>query len=318
MSKSFLDFEKPAVIIGEKISELMQAGDCADINLTEEIEKLQKKEKKLIESIFNNLNDNQIVQMARHPERPYGLDIINLVFSDFNELHGDRNVGDCSAIIAGLAKLDGLPVAVIAHEKGRTVEERIKRNFGMPQPEGYRKALRIMKLANKFKLPIITLIDTQGAYPGVNAEKNNQSEAIARNLFEMPNFSVPIISIVIGEGSSGGALAIGVADIVAMLQYSIYTTISPEGCASILFKDASRSVEASKAMCLTADKLREKNLIDAIIEEPLGGAHRSFTQTANNIKQFLLTKLPQLLALDEATLRQKRYDKLMMHHLYEE
>jgi acetyl-CoA carboxylase carboxyl transferase subunit alpha len=318
MTKSLLALEQQEAIFSKRIAELTQEGQRANIDLSDEIRQLEQKKTQFVKSIFSNLTDQQIVEIARHPERPYSLDLIQHIFSDFNELHGDRHTGDCAAIVAGLAYLNDQPLVIIAHEKGRTVQDRLKRNFGMPQPAGYRKALRIMRLANKFNLPIVTMIDTQGAYPGVNAEKNNQSEAIARNLFEMPDLCVPIISVVIGEGSSGGALAIGVADKIAMLQYSIYTTISPEGCASILFKDAKRSAEASHAMCLTATKLINNQLIDTIIPEPFGGAHRNYKETALNIKSYLVQTLATLQALPKDLLRQQRYDKLMMAHLYED
>lgn len=281
------------------------------------IKSLEDEYKEKAKAFYSQLTAKQYVQIARHPDRPHSLDYIRMIFDDFQELAGDRHTGNCEAIVGGIATLNNsMSVMVIGQEKGRDVKERIKRNFGMPQPEGYRKALRLMKLAEKFNMPIVTLIDTQGAYPGVQAEKNNQSEAIARNLYEMPRLTVPIISVVIGEGSSGGALAIGVADIIAMLEYSVYTTISPEGCASILWKDANKADAAAEAMSLTSFKLKEANLVDAIIPEPLEGAHSDAKYTACNIKKFLTESLHMLQQQSNEQRLEARYEKLMMRHLH--
>ena len=316
MSKEFLSFEEPAAIIAEKIREL-ECLSTSDINIVDEIEKLKLKRTALVKTIFSRLTDQQIVELARHPERPHTSDYIKYIFTDFDELHGDRRSENCYALITGIAELNNQPVAIIGHEKGKDTHERVKRNFGMAKPEGYRQALRIMELAEKFSMPVLTFIDTPGAYPGVQAEKNNQSEAIAKNLYAMSRLRTPIISTIIGEGFSGGALAIGVADRVLMLQHSIYATISPEGCASILWKDAKKASEATEAMHLTADKVKENCLIDDLVEEPVGGAHQNHRLAAENLKEKLVTLLAELQNLSKETLLEQRYQKLMMHHLYD-
>ena len=294
MNPNFLDFEQPIAELEAKIEELRYVGNDTDLNLNEEIATLKNKSKALTDSIFKNLTPWQISQLARHPMRPYTLDYIHLIFTNFEELHGDRAYADDAPIVAGLARLEGRPVMLVGHQKGRDTAEKVKRNFGMPRPEGYRKALRVMKMAERFNLPIITFIDTPGAYPGVGAEERGQSEAIARNLIEMAELKVPVICTVIGEGGSGGALAIGVGDRVNMLQYSTYSVISPEGCASILWKSAEKASDAAEAMGITSNRLKELKLIDHIIKEPLGGAHRDHESMAKTLKQFLLDTLDHL------------------------
>src|SRR5271168_4521925 len=274
MAMNFLEFEQPIAELEAKIEELKFLGADSSVNITEEIKRLQSKSRALTNSIFANLSPWQITQLARHPQRPYTLDYVSLIFSDWQELHGDRMYSDDLAIVGGLARLEGLPVMLIGHQKGRDTKERVRRNYGMPKPEGYRKALRFMRLAERFGLPLITLIDTQGAYPGVGAEERGQSEAIARNIFEMSVLSVPIVTVVTGEGGSGGALAIGVCDRLVMLQYSTYSVISPEGCASILWKSQDKKEVAAEALNLTADRLSDLGLVDEVLKEPLGGAHR--------------------------------------------
>src|SRR6202453_205389 len=274
MALNFLEFDQPIAELEAKIEELKFLGSDASINIAEEVKRLQMKSKALTNSIFANLSPWQITQLARHPQRPYTLDYVSLIFTDWQELHGDRMYSDDLAIVGGLARLDGLPVMVIGHQKGRDTKERVRRNYGMPKPEGYRKALRLMKMAERFGMPLITLIDTPGAYPGVGSEERGQSEAIARNLFEMAALAVPIVSVVIGEGGSGGALAIGVCDRLLMLQFSTYSVISPEGCASILWKSADKKELAAEALNLTADRLNALGLVDEVLPEPLGGAHR--------------------------------------------
>jgi len=310
MNPNFLDFEQPIAELEAKIEELRYVGDDAEININEEISDLQAKCKTLTESIFSKLVPWQISQLARHPQRPYTLDYIERIFTDFQELHGDRAYSDDAAIVAGMARIDGKPVMVIGHQKGRDTKEKLKRNFGMPRPEGYRRALRLMKMAEKFRLPILTFIDTPGAYPGVGAEERGQSEAIARNLFEMADLSVPVICTVIGEGGSGGALAIGVGDRIQMLQYSTYSVISPEGCASILWKSADKAPDAAEAMGITSERLKELGLIDCIIPEPLGGAHRDMDAIAESLKSSLLETLEQLQAIPEERLLELRYERL--------
>lgn len=287
MNLNFLDFEKPIAELDAKIEELRRVGDGSEVSLSEEIARLQDKCHKLTESIFADLSPWQVTQLARHPRRPYTLDYIEQAFTDFDELHGDRAFRDDPSIVCGVARLNGEPVAVIGQQKGRETREKIRRNFGMPYPEGYRKALRIMKMAERFKLPIFTFIDTPGAYPGIEAEERGQSEAIARNLFEMSKLKTPIIATVIGEGGSGGALAIGVADHVIMLGYSVYSVISPEGCASILWKDAKQAEIAAESMGMTAGRLKELGLIDEIVAEPLGGAHRDMPAMAESLSASL-------------------------------
>jgi acetyl-CoA carboxylase carboxyl transferase subunit alpha len=311
MNLNYLDFEKPIAELEAKIEELRHVGTDTDLNLIEEITRLEAKSRELARSIFASLSSVQIVQMARHPLRPYTLDYITRIFTDFDELHGDRHFSYAATIIGGIARLEGNPVMVIGHQKGRTTKEKVERNFSMPRPEDYRKALRLMKMAERFKLPVITFIDTMGAYPGIDAEERNQSEAIARNLFEMSKLRTPIICTVIGEGGSGGALAIGVGDRIMMLQYSIYSVISPEGCASILWKSASKADEAAEAMGVTADRIMKLGLIDRIIPEPLGGAHRDVDLMAENIKEALLENLAELGSKSMDRLLRERYDRLM-------
>ncbi|NVJ62037.1 MAG: acetyl-CoA carboxylase carboxyl transferase subunit alpha [Gammaproteobacteria bacterium] len=313
----FLDFEQPIAELEAQIEELRLVGSDAEINISEEIARLQKKSKELTEQIFSDLDAWQIAQLARHPQRPYTQDYIDLIFTDFDELCGDRAYANDWAIIGGPARIDDQPVMVIGHQKGRDTKEKIKRNFGMPRPEGYRKALRLMEMAERFKLPIITFIDTPGAYPGVGAEERGQSEAIARNLKVMSRLKTQIICTVIGEGGSGGALAIGVGDRVNMLQNSTYSVISPEGCASILWKSADRAKDAAQAMGITARRLKKLELIDAIVPEPLGGAHRDFDTVATNLKQRILEDLSGLQELNTNELLNRRYDRLMSFGEYE-
>lgn len=314
MSQEYLDFELPIAELEAKIESLRaMANQDNNINLDDEIARLQKKSIELTEKTFANLDAWQVSKMSRHPNRPYTLDYIEHIFTEFEELAGDRAFADDKAIIGGLARLDGRPVMVIGHQKGRTVKDKVKRNFGMPAPEGYRKALRLMQMAERFKLPIITFIDTPGAYPGVGAEERGQSEAIARNLREMSLLKVPVICTVIGEGGSGGALAIGVGDKVNMLQYSTYSVISPEGCASILWKSADKASTAAEVMGLTANRLKELGLIDNIIREPLGGAHRNYAEMAKNLKKRLLEDLADLDVLNQENLLDRRYQRLMSY-----
>ena len=310
MNLNFLEFEQPIAELEAKIEELRFVGDESAVSITDEIERLQAKSRTLTETIFSSLSPWQVAQLARHPQRPYTLDYIQKIFTDFEELHGDRAFGDDPAIVAGIARLDGRPVAIIGEQKGRDTKEKVRRNFGMPRPEGYRKALRIMKLAERFRLPLMTLIDTPGAYPGVDAEERGQSEAIARNLFEMSTLRAPIICTIIGEGGSGGALAIGVGDRIIMLQYSIYSVISPEGCASILWKSADKASEAAEAMGITADRLKSLGLIDTVLQEPLGGAHRNPDAMAATIKNAIIDTLSRLehVSMDEVLeARYKRF-----------
>lgn len=317
MNPDFLDFEQPIAELQAKIEELRYVGD-AEINLSEEIGKLEEKANSLTRSIFSKLTPRQISQLARHPKRPYTLDLIKYLFTDFKELHGDRAYADDKAIIGGMARFNGQSVMVIGHQKGRDTNENIKRNFGMPRPEGYRKALRLMHMAEKFHLPVITFIDTPGAYPGIGAEERGQSEAIARNLYEMAKLRTPIICTVVGEGGSGGALAIGVGDRVMMLQYATYSVISPEGCASILWKSADKAAEAADAMGITADRLQSLGLIDQIVPEPLGGAHRDMETTAKNLGEVLEASLRELKAMNIDKLLEKRYQRIMGFGQFEE
>ena len=310
MNPNYLDFEQPIAELEAKIKELRYVGDDSEINIGDEIAKLEEKSKTLTKSIFNKLNAWQTSKLARHPMRPYTLDYIERIFTDFQELHGDRAFADDTALIGGLARLDDRAVMVIGHQKGRDTAENIKRNFGMPKPEGYRKALRLMKLAERFRLPVFTFIDTPGAYPGIGAEERNQSEAIARNLFEMADLKTPIICTVIGEGGSGGALAIGVGDRVMMLEYSTYSVISPEGCASILWKSADKASLAAEAMGITAKSLKEAGLIDHIIPEPLGSAHRDFDEASRNLKQALIEGLEKFDNIETENLLEQRYKRL--------
>lgn len=310
MNPNYLDFEQPIAELEAKIEELRYVGDDTEVNIGEEISKLEEKSRSLTKSIFNKLDAWQTSKLARHPMRPYTLDYTDRIFTDFQELHGDRAFADDEALVGGLARLDGMPVMVIGHQKGRDTKENIRRNFGMPRPEGYRKALRLMKLAERFRIPVITFIDTPGAYPGIGAEERNQSEAIARNLFEMADLQTPIICTVIGEGGSGGALAIGVGDRVMMLEYSTYSVISPEGCASILWKSADKAADAAEAMGITAKSLKDAGLIDQIIREPLGSAHRDVDETARNIKQALIDSLEKFETMGLEKLLEERYRRL--------
>jgi acetyl-CoA carboxylase carboxyl transferase subunit alpha len=313
MSVNFLEFEKPIAELEAKIEELrlVNQGGEFDVNIEEEITKLREKSAELSRKIFADLGAWQVCQIARHPMRPYTYDYIEHICTEFDELAGDRAFTDDKAIVGGLAKIDGQPVMIIGHQKGRDTKEKIKRNFGMPKPEGYRKALRLMEMAERFNLPIITFIDTPGAYPGVGAEERGQSEAIARNLKVMSGLKVPIICTVIGEGGSGGALAIGVGDRVNMLQYSTYSVISPEGCASILWKSAEKAPLAAEAMGISAGKIKELGLINQIVSEPLGGAHRDYESMAANLKATLKQQLAQLMSVSTEELLAQRYERLM-------
>jgi acetyl-CoA carboxylase carboxyl transferase subunit alpha len=311
MNLDFLEFEQPIAELQAKIEELRLVGNDNEINIQEEIERLEDKSRSLTESIFSKLSPWQISQLARHPLRPYTLDYIRHMIDDFEELHGDRTYSDDHAIVAGLGRIEGRPVMLIGHQKGRDTKEKIERNFGMPRPEGYRKALRLMKMAERFGLPVLTFIDTPGAYPGVGAEERGQSEAIARNLFEMAGLRTPIIATVIGEGGSGGALAIGVADRLLMMQYSTYSVISPEGCASILWKDAEKAPLAAEAMAITSAQLKEQGLIDEIVPEPLGGGHRDPDAVARNLKAELLKNLDDISGVPVDRLLETRYERLM-------
>ena len=310
----YLDFELPIAELEAKIESLKAVAEQDNkINLDDEIKRLEKKAQELTKKTFANLDAWQTSKMARHPNRPYTLDYIEHIFTEFDELAGDRAFADDKAIVGGIARLDGRPVMVIGHQKGRSTKEKVMRNFGMPAPEGYRKALRLMEMAERFNLPIITFIDTPGAYPGIGAEERGQAEAIARNLRQMSQLKVPVICTVIGEGGSGGALAIGVGDKVNMLQYSTYSVISPEGCASILWKSAEKASTAAEVMGLTAQRLKELKLIDEIVTEPLGGAHRDYAEMAENLKQRILTDLHELDNLDKEALLHRRYQRLMSH-----
>ncbi|AGA89764.1 acetyl-CoA carboxylase, carboxyl transferase, alpha subunit [Thioflavicoccus mobilis 8321] len=311
MDPHFLDFEQPIAELEAKLDELRRVGDDNALNIGDEIERLRKKCMALTESIFSSLTPWQISQLSRHPRRPYLLDYVERLFDDFQELHGDRAFADDRAIIGGVARLEGRSVMVIGHQKGRDTKEKIQRNFGMPRPEGYRKALRLMEMAERFRLPILTFIDTPGAYPGVGAEERGQSEAIARNLQVMAALRTPIVGTVVGEGGSGGALAIGVGDRILMLQYGTYSVISPEGCASILWKSADKAQLAAEAMAITSDKLLDQELIDAIVPEPLGGAHRDLDTMAATLKAALLEHLDDLATIDMDELLARRYQRLM-------
>lgn len=311
MDLNFLDFEQPIAELEAKIKELRYVTTDSSVNISEEIARLESKSRDLTRSIFSSLSAIQIVKLARHPQRPHTMDYIERIFTDFDELHGDRHFSQGTAIIGGMCRLDGEPVVLVGHQKGRNTKENIERNFGMPNPEDYRKALRLMELAEKFQLPILTFIDTPGAYPGIGAEERNQSEAIARNLFVMSQLRTPIICTVIGEGGSGGGLALGVGDKVLMLQYSYYATISPEGCASILWRSQDKVAEAAETMHLTADKLFKLKLIDQIVPEPLGGAHRNYDAIAYSLKQALIDNLRQLKQKPISELVTDRYEKLI-------
>jgi acetyl-CoA carboxylase carboxyl transferase subunit alpha len=313
MNLNFLEFEQPIAELEAKIEELRLVGNDNEINIQEEIERLEGKSRSLTESIFSNLTPWQISQLARHPLRPYTLDYISRFVDNFEELHGDRSFADDHAIVAGLGRVAGRPVMLIGHQKGRDTKEKIHRNFGMPRPEGYRKALRLMKMAERFGLPVLTFIDTPGAYPGVGAEERGQSEAIARNLFEMAGLHTPIIATVIGEGGSGGALAIGVADRLLMLQYSTYSVISPEGCASILWNDAAKAPLAAEAMAITSKHLKDLKLIDEIVPEPLGGGHRDPDAMASNLKAALVKAMDAVREVPIERLLEARYERLMSY-----
>ncbi|MBP6382730.1 MAG: acetyl-CoA carboxylase carboxyltransferase subunit alpha [Pseudomonadales bacterium] len=313
MNPNFLDFEQPIAELEAKIEELRLVGNDNEINITEEIEKLRLKSDRLTEKIYAGLTPWQIVKVARHPRRPYTLDYIERVFTDFDELHGDRHFADDNAIVGGMARLDGFPVMVIGQEKGRSVAEKVRRNFGMPKPEGYRKAMRLMQLAERFALPVITLIDTPGAYPGIDSEERGISEAIAQNLAVMSRLRTPMVCVVIGEGSSGGALGIGVGDHLAMLQYATYFVISPEGCANIIWKTSEKAPEAAEAMGVTSGVLQELGIVDATIPEPLGGAHRDVDAMATRVREHLVTELERLRAIPLDELREIRFQRLMSH-----
>ncbi|MGV6827224.1 MAG: acetyl-CoA carboxylase carboxyltransferase subunit alpha [bacterium] len=318
MDLNFLEFEQPIAELQAKIEELRLVGDDAEINIQEEIERLEAKSQALTKSLFSNLDAWQISQLARHPQRPYTLDYVSRLLDDFEELHGDRTFADDQSIVAGIGRLDGRAVMIIGHQKGRDTKEKLKRNFGMPKPEGYRKALRLMKMAERFHMPVLTLIDTPGAYPGVDAEERGQSEAIARNLMEMAGLKTPIVATVIGEGGSGGALAIGVCDRLLMLEYSTYSVISPEGCASILWKDAEKAPQAADAMAITSEKLQKLGLVDEIIPEPLGGAHRDMDAMARNLKHALAEALNNLVDSPVDKLLDNRYQRLMSYGVFSE
>jgi acetyl-CoA carboxylase carboxyl transferase subunit alpha len=313
MNLNFLDFEQPIAELEAKIQELRMVGADTDINISDEIMRLETKSKQLTKEVFSRLTPWQVTQLARHPLRPHVTDYIDRIFTDFDELHGDRMTTKGPSIICGTARFEGQPVMIIGHEKGRKTQEKIERNFGMPNPEDYRKALRMMNMAEKFKLPIFTFIDTPGAYPGIGAEERNQSEAIARNLFVLSRLKTPVICTVTGEGGSGGALAIGVGDRVMMLQYSIYSVISPEGCASILWKSADKASIAAEAMGVTAEKSYQLGLVDEILPEPLGGAHRDHDAMAATLKKALVEKLGELQGYSSSKLLELRYKKLMSY-----
>ena len=311
MNPNYLDFEQPIAELEAKIEELQLVGSDNDLNISDEISKLRDKSTKLTESLYSNLTPWQVVQVARHPQRPYTADYISRVFTDFDELHGDRHFGDDHAIIGGVARLNGKPVMVIGEEKGRSVKDKVHRNFGMPKPEGYRKALRLMEMAERFKLPVLTLIDTPGAYPGIDSEERGISESIAQNLAVMSRLKTPIICTVIGEGSSGGALAIGVGDQINMLQYSTYFVISPEGCANIIWKTVEKAPLAAEAMGVTSDALTELGIVDDVFMEPMGGAHRDMDAMAETLKAKLSAQLEVLEALPVDELVDKRFERLM-------
>ncbi|MCL7462559.1 acetyl-CoA carboxylase carboxyltransferase subunit alpha [Pseudomonas sp. NW5] len=313
MNPNYLDFEQPIADLQAKIDGLRMVGNDNELNISEEITRLQDKVQTLTQSIFGNLTSWQIARLARHPRRPYTLDYIEHIFTEFDELHGDRHFADDAAIVGGVARLDDRPVMVIGHQKGREVREKVRRNFGMPRPEGYRKACRLMEMAERFRLPILTFIDTPGAYPGIDAEERGQSEAIAWNLRVMSRLKTPIIATVIGEGGSGGALAIGVCDQLNMLQYSTYSVISPEGCASILWRTAEKAPEAAEAMGVTAERLKDLGIVDTVIPEPLGGAHSDHAAMAEAVRQSLSKQLGELVKLDSKTLLARRYQRLMSY-----
>jgi|TARA_B110000037_G_scaffold160429_1_gene181202 acetyl-CoA carboxylase carboxyl transferase subunit alpha len=313
MNLDYLDFEQPIADLEAKIDELRLVGNDSDINITEEIKKLEEKSQKLTKKIYSDLTSWQTVQVARHPLRPYATDYISRIFTDFDELHGDRQFGDDKAIVGGIGKLEGRPVVIIGEEKGRGINEKVDRNFGMPKPEGYRKALRLMEMAERFRIPVITLIDTPGAYPGIDSEERGISESIAKNLAVMSRLKTPIICTVIGEGSSGGALAIGVGDHINMLQYATYFVISPEGCANIIWKTSSKASEAAEAMGVTSTVLQDLGIVDETILEPIGGAHRDIEAMAVNLKMSLIKQLDELDAIPIDELIENRYQRLMSY-----
>ncbi len=313
MNPNYLDFEQPIAELEVKIEELQLVGSDADMDISQEIETLRQKSTKLTEKIYSNLSAWDIVKVARHPKRPYSLDYISRIFSEFDELHGDRHFGDDKAIIGGVARLDDRPVMVIGQEKGRAVKDKVYRNFGMPKPEGYRKALRLMEMAERFKMPVVTLIDTPGAYPGIDSEERGISESIARNLAVMSRLATPVICVVIGEGSSGGALGIGVGDHLAMLQYATYFVISPEGCANIIWKSSDHASDAAEAMGVTSSVLQELGIVDATIPEPLGGAHRDVDLMAERIKQHITEQLAELDQIPLEDMLEKRYQRLLSY-----
>ena len=313
MNLNYLSFEQPIADLEGKIEELQLVGNDSDINIAEEITKLREKSRKLTESIYSKLTPWEVVQVARHPQRPYALDYIQRIFTDWQEMHGDRHFGDDNAIVGGVARLNGKPVMVIGEEKGRGVNDKVMRNFGMPKAEGYRKALRLMELAERFNLPVITLIDTPGAYPGIDSEERNISESIAQNLAVMSRLKTPIICTVIGEGSSGGALAIGVGDKLNMLQYSTYFVISPEGCANIIWKTSEKAPQAAEAMGVTSDNLEQLGIVDETIPEPLGGAHRDIDAMSENLKQHLTEQLKHLQKIPVDQLLEQRYQRVMSY-----
>lgn len=318
MDPNFLDFEQPIADLEIKIEELKRVSAESDLNLSEQIEQLEQKSEKLTRDIFSSLTAWQITQLARHPKRPYTLDYIRGIFTDFQELHGDRMWADDHAIVGGLARLGEQGVVVIGQQKGRDTREKVYRNFGMPKPEGYRKSQRLMRMAERFRLPLVTFIDTPGAYPGVDAEERGQSEAIASSIYLMSRLEIPVISVVIGEGGSGGALAIGVCDRLLMLRYSTYSVISPEGCASILWKSAEKAPEAAEAMKMTSTHLRDQGLIDVVVDEPLGGAHRDPQTTVRFLRKAIQEQLDALLALDRQTLLEQRRERLDRYGQYTE
>ena len=313
MNPNYLDFEQPIAELEMKIEELQGVGDGADLNLGDEIDRLREKSTALTEKIYADLSAWDIVRVARHPQRPYSLDYIPEIFTEFDELHGDRHFADDKAIVGGVARLDDRPVMVIGQEKGRSVKDKVYRNFGMPKPEGYRKALRLMEMAERFKMPVVTLIDTPGAYPGIDSEERGISEAIAQNLAVMSRLRTPIVCVVIGEGSSGGALGIGVGDHLAMLQYSTYFVISPEGCANIIWKSSEFAPDAASAMGVTSSTLEELGIVDATIPEPLGGAHRDPRGMSERIKAHLVAQVDRLCALDTEAMLETRYQRLMSY-----
>lgn len=318
MDLNFLDFEQPIAELEAKIDELRFVGDDSEVNISEEIERLKSKSDSLTRSIFSNLSPWQVAQLARHPQRPHTLDYIAKISPDFQELHGDRMFSDDPAIVGGLGRLDGISVVIIGHQKGRNTKSRVRRNYGMPKPEGYRKALRLMVLAEKFQLPVVTLIDTPGAYPGVGAEERGQSQAIARNLFVMSQLRTPIVTAVIGEGGSGGALAVGLCDSLIMFEYSVYSVISPEGCASILWKSADKAEDAAESMGITSDRLQNLGLVDEVLKEPLGGAHRAPAAMAETLKNAIIANLQRLDALDADDLVAQRQARLKSYGKFRE